>query len=181
MIIMRKIIQIEIELSCDVSEAFNYFTINENTGLLTQNNPYDFDVSIDGDLVNDDIMYNSGSTYGFKFETDASATNVSFSIINNDTNTLTVTNLSFAHCGPTVSAAITTQPECLGATAELTATVTGSGSYVYQWEESSDGGTNWTDITNGVGISGATSTTLSFNSWNESNIFSRCTPPQCRG
>ncbi len=26
---MQKIIQIEIELSCDVSEAFNYFTVNE--------------------------------------------------------------------------------------------------------------------------------------------------------
>ncbi len=26
---MQKIIQIEIELSCDISEAFNYFTVNE--------------------------------------------------------------------------------------------------------------------------------------------------------
>ena len=46
--------------------------------------PFDFDVILDGDYVNDDDMYNSGSTYGFKFKTGPSATSVNLSMVNND-------------------------------------------------------------------------------------------------
>ena len=127
--------------------------------------PFNFDVTLDGDVVNDNAMYNNGSTYGFKFKTGPSASSVSLSLVNNDTNSLTVSAISFAHCGPTVSIALTTEPECAGELAEVTATVTGSGSYVYQWEESSNSGSTWSDI------SGATSTVLSFTSWSETKIY----------
>ncbi len=127
--------------------------------------PFDFNVVLDGDVVNDNSMYNSGSTFGFKFKTGPSATSVSLSLVNNSANSLTVSAISFAHCGPTVSIALTTEPECAGALAEVTATVTGSGSYVYQWEESSNGGSSWSDV------SGATSTVLSFTSWSETKIY----------
>lgn len=124
-----------------------------------------FDIVLDGDMVNSSAMYVSGSSYGFKFKTGPSASSVNLSLISNNGNALTVTALSFAHCGPTVSIALTTAPECTGELAEVTASVTGNGSYVYQWEESSNNGTSWTDV------SGANSSVLSFNSWSATKLY----------
>ncbi len=133
--------------------------------------PFNFDIVLDGDVVNDDAMYNSGSTYGFKFKTGPSASSVNLSLQNNDGNALVVSGLSFAHCGPNVSIAITEQPVCVDANADLTATVTGSGSYVYQWQVSTDNGVSWSDLANSASVSGATTTVLSFTSWAENNLY----------
>ncbi|MDX9881255.1 MAG: choice-of-anchor L domain-containing protein [Prolixibacteraceae bacterium] len=134
--------------------------------------PFDFDVTLDGDVVNNNAMYNNGSTYGFTFKTGPSASTVALVLRNNDANSLTVSAISFAHCGPEVTAAITDLPVCAGASAELTATVTGSGSYVYQWQESSDGGTNWTDLVeNSPNVTGTATTVLGFNTWVEGNLY----------
>ncbi len=61
---------------------------------------------------------------------------------------------------------ITTQPisdtECSGNSTSFTvaASNSGSGSLVYQWQVSTDGGTNWTNLSNGAPYSGVTTTTL---------------------
>ncbi|WP_219845010.1 hypothetical protein, partial [Flavobacterium columnare] len=62
-------------------------------------------------------------------------------------------------------ASITTQPSdktiSFGANATFTAVVTtGSGTTSYQWQESQDNGTNWTNISNGGVYSGATTASL---------------------
>jgi len=142
----------------------------ELTG-VSGTSPFNFDVILGSDVVNSSAMYNSGSTYGFKFKTGPSATTVALELRNNDVNPLTVSAISFAHCGPGVSVALTTEPECLGTLAEITATVTGSGTYVYQWQESSDSGSSWSNLTNGSAVSGATSAVLSFTSWSKTKIY----------
>ena len=81
------------------------------------------------------------------------------------------------------SAAFTTQPTgstvCVGATATFTAAATGS-SLTYQWQVSTDGGTNWANVSTGTGgttLSYTTpATTAAMNGYQyRLNVFS-CTP-----
>jgi hypothetical protein len=82
------------------------------------------------------------------------ATNSAGSITSNSV-TLTVQvlpTLSTQPAGATVPA---------GATATFTAAAGGTPSPTYQWQESANGGTTWTDLTDQTGISGSATATLS--------------------
>jgi hypothetical protein len=52
----------------------------------------------------------------------------------------------------------------LGSTAEFSVTASGRSAPTYQWEISTNGGSTWTNLTDGAEVSGATSATLSLTS-----------------
>jgi subtilisin-like proprotein convertase family protein len=54
---------------------------------------------------------------------------------------------------------VTNASACAGSSASFTVTATG-GPITYQWQQSTDGGTTWTNISNGGNFSGATTGTL---------------------
>jgi subtilisin-like proprotein convertase family protein len=64
---------------------------------------------------------------------------------------------------PTVTTHPVNVTVCVGSTASFTAAGTGTG-FTYQWQESTNGGTSYTNITNGGIYSGATTETLSITS-----------------
>ncbi len=71
------------------------------------------------------------------------------------TNTVTLT----INTAPDISIDPTSQVKCLGENAAFAISATGT-NLSYQWEESTDGGSSWNNISNGGAYSGATTSTL---------------------
>ena len=89
--------------------------------------------------------------YGFVFRTPFNTSDVVLKIINMSPggcgNDLALDDITFRPCGPMVSTTASVAAICAGGSAVLNGTVSaGYDSPVYQWQQSSNGGTVWTDI-----------------------------------
>lgn len=109
-----------------------------------------------GDIINDDTW----NTYGFTFTTGPGVTEISFAIRNNAPggggNDLAIDNISFSMCG---TAQVVNPAVCEGISPTLTAITdaTEFPSPAIQWQESTDGGFSWSNL------SGETGNTLTIN------------------
>ncbi|MBK8858081.1 MAG: immunoglobulin domain-containing protein [Opitutaceae bacterium] len=96
------------------------------------------------------------NTYRFR----AVATNVA-GFANSNSALLTV---NAANVAPGITANPANQTVTAGQNASFTVSASGSPAPTYQWEVSTDGGTNWTSLTNDATYSGVTTTTLTVTS-----------------
>lgn len=113
-------------------------------------------------LINGEVLYSTGDvpedaawhTYGFTFSTAPNTTDIVLTLRNNapggNGNDLALDNISFRVCGPEV-----VLPDvsviCTNDAAVLEAVLNGNSfsSPVFQWQISTDGGNNWTDVNDG--------------------------------
>jgi hypothetical protein len=101
--------------------------------------------------------------YGFVFTTPSGQTQVILKIINNAPggcgNDLALDDITFRPCGPTISVTANLPSICEGGSANLSGSIsTGYINPQFQWQQSSDNGVTWADI------SGATSLNTSVSS-----------------
>ncbi|WP_460474346.1 Ig-like domain-containing protein, partial [Emticicia fontis] len=102
-----------------------------------------------------DITATGWQQVGFTFTTGNSTTST-FSIRNNATggqgNDWVIDDITITQCLPTIAQSASIK-KCIGTTGQtISATVTdGNAQYTYyKWQESTDGGTTWSDLTNGT-------------------------------
>ncbi|MCA0232239.1 MAG: hypothetical protein LCH91_17350 [Bacteroidetes bacterium] len=95
--------------------------------------------------------------YGFVFTTPASQTQVVLKIINNAAggcgNDLLLDDITFRPCGPTISVSASTPSICEGGNINLSGSISpGYNNPQFQWQQSSDNGSTWTNITGATSL-----------------------------
>ena len=128
---------------------------------------YQWQESADGITYND---ITNGGIYSGATTATLKLTGVTFAInnykyrcnITNACNPVTTSNgaLLIINAATAFTTQVTNTSACLGSNATFTIAATGSGTLTYQWQESVNGGSTWTAITNGGIYSGATTTAL---------------------
>ena len=111
-------------------------------------------------LIDGVVQYSTGeiptneqwNNYGFTFISEPGTSSLTLTIRNKapggDGNDLALDNISFRACGPEIAVNTSIQFICSGQPATLVADIIGSQypTPVYQWEESTDGGTTWNSL-----------------------------------
>lgn len=100
--------------------------------------------------------------YGFVFTTPASQTQVILKIINNAPggcgNDLLLDDITFRPCGPTISVSANVPSICEGSAVNLIGEISpGYTNPQFQWQQSSDNGMTWADITGATSLNTAVS------------------------
>ncbi len=111
-------------------------------------------------LINEQVVFSTGNvpvdarwhTYGFTFTTEPDATDIKLSLRNNAPggfgNDLALDNITFRPCGPTVvlidTAGFCTTERDIVINSQVIGTAFSNP--VFQWQQSSNGNTNWMDI-----------------------------------
>lgn len=140
------------------------FTVATTGSSLT----YQWQESTDGGVTYNDIT--NGGIYSGATSAALKLTGATFAINNykyrcnvtNACNPVTTSNgaLLTINAATAFTTQVTNTAACLGSNATFTIVATGSGTLTYQWQESTNGGSTWTAITNGGIYSGATTTSL---------------------
>jgi hypothetical protein len=114
-------------------------------------------VSTDGGASWSDISGATSDSYTTPATTAADNDTQYRAVFTNSTSTVTTTAATLTvNSAPVITTGPTSQTVTSGATATFTAAASGNPAPTVQWQQSTDGGSSWSDI------SGATSTTLSF-------------------
>ena len=118
-----------------VTLTIPYFATLTNNGTLNNN----------GTIINTGTMYNSGTLNNNGTLNNTNVLNNAGSIINNGTLTGEVGGSGTVITTPTITTQPTAQTVTEGATATFTVEATG-GNLSYQWQQSTDNGSRWTNI-----------------------------------